>query len=72
MWECPDFFPLGDEGLYVLMFSPMGLGERKTVYLVGEMDFKTGSFPITYLAKRIGALTATRHNRFSTARGAGC
>lgn len=44
MWECPDFFPLGDEGLYVLMFSPMGLGERKTVYLVGEMDFKTGRF----------------------------
>lgn len=43
MWECPDFFPLPD-GRYALMFSPMGLGERKTVYLVGEMDFETGSF----------------------------
>lgn len=42
MWECPDFYPLGDR--YVLMFSPMGLGERKTVYLVGDMDFKTGTF----------------------------
>jgi beta-fructofuranosidase len=42
MWECPDFFPLGDR--YVLMFSPMGMGDRKTVYLVGDMDYQTGKF----------------------------
>lgn len=42
MWECPDFFPLGDR--YVLMFSPMGMGENKTVYLVGDMDYDTGKF----------------------------
>lgn len=42
MWECPDFFPLGDR--YVLMFSPMGMGNHKTVYLVGDMDYETCSF----------------------------
>ncbi|WP_199619517.1 glycoside hydrolase family 32 protein [Paenibacillus alkalitolerans] len=42
MWECPDFFPLGDR--YVLMFSPMGMGLHKTVYLVGDMDYTTGRF----------------------------
>lgn len=42
MWECPDFYPLGDK--HVLMFSPMGLHERTTVYLVGDMDYETGKF----------------------------
>jgi beta-fructofuranosidase len=42
MWECPDIFPIGDK--YVLMFSPMGLGDRKTVYLVGDLDYGTGKF----------------------------
>lgn len=42
MWECPDFFPLGDK--YVLMFSPMGGGERTSVYLVGDFDYETGKF----------------------------
>jgi beta-fructofuranosidase len=42
MWECPDFFPLDDR--YVLMFSPMGMGDRKTVYLVGNMDYESGKF----------------------------
>jgi beta-fructofuranosidase len=42
MWECPDIFPIGDK--YVLMFSPMGLGDRKTVYLVGDLDYETGKF----------------------------
>ncbi|MGO4789062.1 glycoside hydrolase family 32 protein [Paenibacillus sp. 2KB_20] len=42
MWECPDFFPLGDK--HVLMFSPMGMGNTKTVYLVGDMDYTTGIF----------------------------
>jgi len=42
MFECPDFFPMDDK--YVLMFSPMGLHERTAVYLVGDMDYKTGKF----------------------------
>lgn len=42
MFECPDFFPLEDK--HVLMFSPMGLNERSTVYLVGDMDYRTGKF----------------------------
>lgn len=42
MWECPDFYPLGDK--YVLMFSPMGGKERTSVYLVGDFDYKTGKF----------------------------
>ena len=42
MWECPDFYPIGDK--YVLMFSPMGAGEHTAVYLVGDFDYKTGKF----------------------------
>lgn len=42
MWECPDFFEL--DGKYVLMFSPMGCGERTSVYLAGDFDYGTGSF----------------------------
>ena len=42
MWECPDFFAIGDR--YVLVVSPMGVGERKTIYLVGDMDYRTGKF----------------------------
>lgn len=42
MWECPDFFQLDDR--YVLMFSPMGMGDRKTIYLVGDMDYVSGKF----------------------------
>ncbi len=42
MWECPDFFPLGEK--YVLIFSPMGLGKVKGLYLVGDFDDVTGKF----------------------------
>jgi len=42
MWECPDFYPIGDK--HVLMFSPMGVHERTTVYLVGDMNYETGKF----------------------------
>lgn len=42
MWECPDFYPVGDK--YVLMFSPMGSGEHTSVYLVGDFDYETGKF----------------------------
>lgn len=42
MWECPDFFPLGDQ--YVLTYSPMGVGNHTSVYQVGDFDYKTGKF----------------------------
>ncbi|HHV10371.1 MAG TPA: glycoside hydrolase family 32 protein [Clostridiales bacterium] len=42
MWECPDFYPIGDK--FVLMFSPMGGGERSSVYLVGDLNYETGKF----------------------------
>lgn len=42
MWECPDFYPMGDQ--YVLTFSPMGAGEHTAVYLVGDFDYDTGKF----------------------------
>lgn len=42
MWECPDFYPMGDK--YVLTFSPMGAGEHTSVYLVGDFDYDTGKF----------------------------
>jgi beta-fructofuranosidase len=45
MWECPDFYPIGDK--FVLMFSPMGLHERTTVYLVGDFNYETGKFNYT-------------------------
>ena len=44
MFECPDIYPLGDK--HVLSFSPMGLGERKTVYIVGDMDYRTGKLSL--------------------------
>ncbi len=46
MWECPDFYKAGDK--YVLMFSPMGAGERTVVYLVGDFDYETGKFSYYY------------------------
>lgn len=45
MWECPDFYPIGDK--FVLMFSPMGLHERTTVYLTGDFSYETGKFNYT-------------------------
>lgn len=42
MWECPDFYPMGDR--YVLTFSPMGSGDHTAVYLVGDFDYETGRF----------------------------
>ncbi len=38
MWECPDFFPLGDR--HVLIYST----ERKTLWQVGDLDPKTLRF----------------------------
>ncbi|MCH4160977.1 MAG: glycoside hydrolase family 32 protein [Bifidobacterium sp.] len=45
MWECPDFFPLGNK--WVFICSPMGVGERTTVYFVGDFDYETGTFVYT-------------------------
>ncbi|MDD5600795.1 MAG: glycoside hydrolase family 32 protein, partial [Actinomycetota bacterium] len=42
MWECPDFFPIGDK--YILTFSPIGVSGRKTFYIVGDMDYKKAKF----------------------------
>lgn len=42
MWECPDFFRLGDR--YVLTLSPMGAGEHTAVYMIGDFDYTTGKF----------------------------
>ena len=50
MWECPDFFPLGDR--HVLLMSPQGLaadGDKyrnlnQTGYLVGTIDRETHTF----------------------------
>ena len=44
MWECPDMFPLNDK--WILIFSPMFMGDRKAVYFVGEMDFDIPRFTI--------------------------
>jgi beta-fructofuranosidase len=45
MWECPDFFPLGDKHIFI--FSPMGVERRKAVYLSGDMDYDKGVFTYT-------------------------
>lgn len=50
MFECPDFFKLGDK--QVLVFSPQGMkqdGEKyknfnQSGYLIGEFDYLTGNF----------------------------
>lgn len=42
MWECPDFFQIGEK--FVLMFSPMGAGERTCTYLLGDFSYETGKF----------------------------
>lgn len=44
MWECPDFFPVGDGDQYALIVSPMGAGERTVVYMIGDFDYETGKF----------------------------
>lgn len=42
MWECPDFFQMGDK--FVLTFSPIGVGDHTSVYQVGDFDYETGRF----------------------------
>lgn len=40
MMECPNFFQLGDK--FVLIYSPMGMPQRKCVYLTGTFDYEIG------------------------------
>lgn len=40
MWECPDFFPLGNAGKWVLIHSTQG----KTLWQAGTLDRKTLTF----------------------------
>ncbi|BBK78975.1 MULTISPECIES: glycoside hydrolase family 32 protein [Clostridium] len=50
MWECPDFFKLGDK--YVLSFSPQGIEKKdgkypnlfQTGYIVGDYDYAKNEF----------------------------
>ncbi len=42
MWECPDFYSIN--GMDILTFSPIGAGERTTVYMIGKLDYRTGKF----------------------------
>ncbi|MFP3987226.1 GH32 C-terminal domain-containing protein [Streptomyces sp. E11-3] len=38
MWECPDLFPLGDDGTWVLLYSTNEGGESVQRYAVGSYD----------------------------------
>lgn len=49
MWECPDIFSL--DGLDVLVFGPMHLGEKKCTYLAGHLDYDKKQFVPQYSAE---------------------
>lgn len=40
MWECPDVFKIGNK--HAITFSPMHVRDRKAIYLVGDLNYKTG------------------------------
>ncbi len=42
MWECPDFFLLGDK--HVLIVSPIGMPGHKSVYFVDDFDYSVHKF----------------------------
>ncbi|MFC0216737.1 glycoside hydrolase family 32 protein [Paenibacillus chartarius] len=48
MWECPDLFALGGGGEHVLIFSPMNMGDTKTMYLSGRFNYETGKLDVRY------------------------
>lgn len=55
MWECPNFFPVGAENRWMLMFSPMGLHPSRslyTLYFLGK--FENNTFVPDKLAKMDG------------------
>lgn len=43
MLECPNFFPMDDD-TFVLIYSPMGMPQRKTIYLTGKFNYDIGKF----------------------------
>lgn len=49
MWECPDFFSL--DGKHILIISPMGVPGHKSIYLVGDFDYRTGWFDWQHYAE---------------------
>lgn len=44
MWECPDVFEL--EGKTVFTISPMKAHDRTCVYMVGQLDYRTGKLMV--------------------------
>ena len=44
MLECPDFYEL--DGKDVLTFSPVGIKNEYSTYLIGKLDYQTGQFQI--------------------------
>jgi beta-fructofuranosidase len=42
MWECPQLFPLGDSGKWILVLSPIPLD--RAIHLVGTWDNAAGKF----------------------------
>ena len=42
MWECPDFFPLGQR--WMLTVSAMGATGKRNLWFVGDFDIATGHF----------------------------
>ena len=69
MWECPDFFRLGDK--YVLLVSPMGAGERTCVYMVGDFSYETGKLCMTSAERQTGDLTIMLLSHFWTEKAGG-
>lgn len=49
MWECPDMFRLDDK--YILLFSPMHLDGKTTLYMTGEMDIQKGKFKYDHIGR---------------------
>jgi beta-fructofuranosidase len=46
VWNCPDFFTIGDKDVLLVSpaVSPTNKDVRKTIYIVGKMDYETGEF----------------------------
>jgi beta-fructofuranosidase len=49
MWECPDVFEI--DGKCAITFSPVKAGERKAIYLVGDLDYQTGKLNYTAIGE---------------------
>ena len=49
MWECPDFFELGDE--WVLLCSPIRMEGSKCIFLSGGADFRPGEKKAVFTRK---------------------